>query len=606
MATDSKIDIIKQKALQNKVVNIDDYDKMVVSYKEQIKKWQNDINADDNRIKELDNLFFQKKEQILNNQELARKEKEQELEKEFVSYAIEKAKLNRVGNSIVFFDKSQGSYVELSRIKKKDIITGEEKVERILESRDDKTIKKMINKDAKEKLGNILPARRINVIVEWLNIYTKIFAPLQMKMYGDFYNVYTPNGFLELKVKNVIDLDNFADNILPEKFPHINALFKNLAPKDDERKYVLNWLSYILNTANKTRNAIAFIGIQGSGKGVLQEHIIEYAIHPDNSYTITNDDLKSQFNSYLEDRLFLFFNEIKTSFNETSTQADKIKPIITDSRLPINAKHIRQYSIDNYANCMFFSNHDLPFQIEDKDRRYSVIKTEHRTLKQVAKEDFNISIKKFISNLKKERDDFLIYLKMLKLTKQSEELALSILDNETKRKIKEQTNTFRDTLKIKIVERDIEWFDEYISDVIDGQENSKLIERHIDELIFTDEGEKVVKKPVLFKYTNQEFKQYMLDEVKQGIFTNTTLKWFTKVAEIESANSNHKFGKFWNLVINQSQVITLMDGGKKIGSIKLRFLDIEKATAELVMLHGEEYTFKEGTHTILQKGEIPF
>ena len=601
----TKIDDIKNKALNNKPFS-GDYTALIETYKKQIKQIQDVINADDIKVKGLDDDFKKTKSEILSNDEFNRTEKAEQVQRAFVSYLIEKAKLNRIGNAVVFFDKSQGSFVELSKIKKIDIFSKEEKEERELQPRDKETVKKMVNLEAKTIIKNILPAKSINVILEWIDPYTKTFAPLHQKMYSGFYNVYTPNGFLELKVKNLIELDNFVDNLMPNKYPYINALFDNLAPKEEEKKYLLNWLSYILNTANKTRNAIALIGIQGSGKGVLQEQLIEYAIHSDNSYTVTNDDLKSTFNSYLEDRLFLFFNEIKTSFNETSTQADKIKPIITDSRIPISAKFSRPYSIDNYANCMFFSNHDLPFQIEDKDRRYSVIKTEHKTLLNVAKEKFGITINKFINALKKERDSFLIELKMLKLTEETEKLALDLLDNDTKKKIKEQTNTMRDILKEKILDRDGEWFEQIISEAIDGTENEKIKDKDIERVVSSEtDGEIVVKTPVIFQHTNVEYKNYLIDEVKQGIFSNETLRWFTKVYEIESANSNHKFGKFWNLIINSAETYHISDNGKQ-KSIKLRLLNMSKIDVAEIMIHGDVHTIKEGTNKVLEKGAIPF
>jgi len=602
----TKIDNIKNKALNNKPFS-GDYTSLIETYKKRIKEFQNQLNEDAKIIEALEDKFNSLKDSILSSEELSKSEKSTAIQKGFVTYLIEKAKLNRVGKAIIFFDKSQGKFVELSRVKKEDTQSGETREERILEYLEDKTVKKLINLEAKRIIKNILPQKIIAVIIEWLDPYTKVFAPLQKKMYGDFYNVYTPNGFLEVKVKNIIELDNFANNIMPNKYPFINALFNNLAPKEEERKYLLNWLSYILNTSNKTRNAIALIGIQGSGKGVLQEQIIEYAINPDNSYTVTNDDLKAQFNGYVENRLFLFFNEIKTSFSETSTQADKIKPMITDSRISMNDKYLKQKSMDNYANCMFFSNHDLPFQIEEKDRRYSVIKTEHKTLSVVAKEKFGVTIKKFIEVLKKERDSFLVEMKMLKLTEETEKLALGLLDNETKKKIKEQTNTMRDIIKEKILDRDERWFEQIISDSIEGIENEKTKDKMIEKVIHSEiTGEDtVISIPLIFQYTNVEYKSYLIDEVKQGIFSNETLRWFTKIYEIESANSNHKFGKFWNLIINSADTYHISDNGKQ-KSIKLRLLNMSKIDVAEIMIHGDTYTLKEGTTKVLEKGAIPF
>lgn len=600
-----KLDSIKNKALNNKALP-HDYSKDLQKYKNQIKKIQDQLEADDEAISQIEDEFKKERQKIFDDAELSGKDKALEIRKLFVTSMIEKAKMNRIGKAIVFFDKTQAKFVEVVNIKQYDEIKKCEKEERIIELREGITIRKMIQKESKRIIKNILPKAQETMILEWLDTYMKTYTPKAKKIFGDYFNVYTPNGFLEIEVQNTIDLDAFVDVIMPEKFPVINALFKNLTVKDEERKYLINWLSYILNSSKKTRNAVALIGIQGSGKGVLQEFLIEYAIHHDNSYTVTNQDIASSFNAYVENKLFLFFNEIKGNFKESSTQADKIKPMITDSRIPLNDKFRKQTSIENHANCMFFSNHDLPFQIEDKDRRYSVIKTAHRTLKTVAHEDFGQTIGDFLKDLEKERDDFLIMLKMLKQTEESQELALSLLDNEVKRKIKEQTNTTREIIKEKILDRDSSWFVDTIEDIIVGIENDKLKIREVEKVVFSEtEGDTVIKIPEILPFTNAQFKDFFADEVRQGIFTNDSLRWFSKIYDIESANSDHKFGKFWNLIINNAEKFTVIDGAEKTTK-RFRLLDIEKANLNEVILMGEKYELKDGTNRTLIKSKLPF
>jgi len=599
----SKLEAIKNRA-KKPAAAAADYTKELALYKKQIAFIQDEFNADDKLIEDLKKAMLKQKASILKNPDLSGQDKNKQIREAFTAYMVECAKLNRVGKSIVFFDKAQAKYIEAVTVIKKDEETGEEKEDHIIDYREGIAIRKMIQKEAKRIIGNILAKTQESIILEWIDPYIKTYAPKQKKLYGDYFNVYTPNGFLEVKVNNVIDLDNFVDNIMPQHFPLIDALFKNLAAKEEERKYLINWLSYILNTAQKTRNAIAIIGIQGSGKGVLKEQLIEYALHPDNSHEVSNQDIASTFNSYIENKLFLFFNEIKGNFKESSTQADKIKPFITDSRISVNEKHRKQMYIENHANCMFFSNHDLPFQIEDKDRRYSVIKTEHKTLIEVARERFNLEIGKYIDGMQKERDDFLIMLKMLKHNEESEKLALSLLDNEVKRKIKEQTNTVKEILKEKILDRDVEWFDDVLSEAIEGIENDRLKMRDVDKVVpDAEDGETIQRFPEIHPYTNAMQKDFFLQEIEQGIFTNGALKWFTKIYDVESANSDHKFGKFWNLITNKSDKFTILENGHK-KDIRLRLMDVERAGFDTVYINGEQYEIKEGTGKTLVRHSL--
>jgi len=581
----NKLNDFKNKALQAKLAP-DDYTSYIEKYKQEVIRIQNEFSDDNEKVEELRVAFEAQKQEIL-SQHIKGADKAKQIKEAFVEYMISKAKLNRIWKSIFFFENTQAKYLEITIMKKESIYTNEVEEVKKIEHVEKEVVSKRIQLEAKKMINSLLSSKDVNIIMGWLDPYTKIYAPTKKKIFGEYFNVYTPNGFLEVQVEQIQELEKFVSVSMPEKYPAINALFKNLAPEHEERSYFINWLSYIFNTSRKTRNTIAFLGMQGTGKGVLQEFIIEYAIHRDNCYTVTNQDIASSFNGYLENRLFLVFNEIKGSFNESSTQADKIKPFITDSAVSVNDKHKKQVLIDNYANCLFFSNHDLPFQIEDKDRRYSIIKTQYRTLTQVAEEDFNMTINEFLEKVRTERDDFIIELKMVKY---NEDDAIKLLDNEAKEKIKEQTNTTKEVIKNKLLDKDVEWFADTIDGLIENRENDKLIKGESQKVVIDQETQQevVIKTPDIFEYTNIEFKKYFIDEIKQGVFTNQTLLWFTKLYEIDMANSLPKFGKFWNQIINKAKVHSI-DGYDSSTSIKLRAIGTSQDLPDEVSIFGEVY-----------------
>lgn len=597
---------IKNKALNNKQA-IDDHSLLIERYKQEVQVIKDELKIDEPKIISLKKEFTKKKNEIENNQNLAIKDKFVKIKIAYVKYMISCAKLKRLGNALVFFDKDQAKYVEVVTIEKFDMASSRYRDVRLIEYREDKTIRKMIQDEAIEEINSTLASAQVTEILNFIKSYKKVFEPVVRKESKYYFNTYTPNGFLEVKVENVINIDNFISNIMPKKYPAINALFKNLAPVDIERKYLINWLSFILNTARKTRNAIALVGIQGTGKGVLQEQIIEHAIHRDNCYTAGNKDITSSFNGWIENKLFLFFNEIKGNFNESSTQADNIKPIITEYSISLNDKFRKQVSMDNYANCMFFSNHDEFLQIEGEDRRYSVIKTEHRTLTKVASEDFKMDMGTFVKTMEKERDSFLLEMKMLVQDKQSEVLALSILENEVKSKIKERTNTVREKIKGKLLNRDVDWFKETIDDLIYGSENEKGIIGKKRQVVSDEEGnESVIFPAVISKFTNSEHRKYLIDEVGQGLFTNESLKWFSELYEIENIDNNSKYGIFWNTIINKAEMFTLVsESGIKRTSIRLRILDRKKLPLDNILIDGIQHILEHSDSKVLTE-IIPF
>ena len=102
------------------------------------------------------------------------------------------------------------------------------------------------------------------------------------------------------------------------KYPHIKALLDNLFLGEDRVEYFTNWLSYIIDTKNKTGTSIILRGIPGTGKNVLWENIIQHLIGKKYTHEISNDALNSKFNGELENKLFILANEIKGNLTDSS------------------------------------------------------------------------------------------------------------------------------------------------------------------------------------------------------------------------------------------------------------------------------------------------
>ncbi len=418
------------------------------------------------------------------------------------------------------------------------------------------TIKKYIDLESNTLIGSILNTKEVNLILRHIRPYIKTFEPKKPKFFGEFFNTYVPNGFLDIKVVTVLNLDKFTTVTLPQRYPHINLLLENIAPVLEERLFLLNWLSTILNTAQKTRTAPILKGIQRTGKGVFATKIIEYAMHESNCFIATNANLADKFNSYLEDKLFITFDEVKGDFNKDKDIANKVKQIISETSMQIRSMHTNPYMITLHANCIFLSNEDLPIPMDQSDGRLTVIETKNIKLKDVVKDKLNIDIADFIKLIEKERDEFLLHLKICKYDTQK---ASSTLENNIKKAIQDATSTVQAILKTAFKNKDIETIEELIEEAIQDTKDETLIKGEIEALKELDDGTQVrVKKPIPFAYNNQKMKDNFLLELKAGIISNTSLKWFSMVTNIEHIlKSNQKFGNFWNLVLSPAVIIKL-------------------------------------------------
>ncbi len=555
----SKIQAIKDSA-KNSLTPSDDYFNQVGEYLTAVNsiREKNKLHNED-KSAIIFNAFVEEKKDIDRRYE-GTKEKDalklkmNELEMAYFKYAKKNASYDRLGKSTLFYDAITDMYVRISRYI--DVDKDGTEHDRIRTDRfKPSTINKYIDLESKKLAGVHIDTKLRTTILRNFKPYIKEFAPLKPAFYGEFFNTYKPNGFLDVNVKNVLSIENFTEITMPQRYPIINALLENIAPYIDERVFLLNWLSTILNTAKKTKTAVILKGIQRTGKGVFASKIIEYAMHESNCFVATNANLSDNFNSYLEDKLFITFDEVKGDFHKDKDIANKIKLIVSEENISIRTMHTNPYMIRFSANCIFLSNEDLPIPMDQSDERLSVIETKSKVLAQVAREMGLNGMPEFIPLLEKERDAFLVHLKMCKF---DINLAMSTIKNKTKKAIQDATSTTQSVLKTAFRSQDIDTIDEILEEAIQDTKNSILIKSEIEKMVQGEYGASKVKETIPFPHPNINMKSIFMEELKAGFISNTSLKWFSNVTNIEHIlKSDTKFGNFWNLVLNQATLIKL-------------------------------------------------
>ncbi len=287
-----------------------------------------------------------------------------------------------------------------------------------------------------------------------------------------------------------------------DTYPHIKALLNNLCSKSEYLEYFVNWLSCALTTKKKIGTSIFFRGIPGTGKGVLWEQLICYFVGDNYVQVLENDTLKSNFTPKgLEKSLFVLANEIKADFRDGNNTYEKLKMYITDSTLRIEEKGVQAFNAPNHFNLILFSNNDVPLQIQGGDRRYSIFATKSRTLAEVAKNDFGLTIDLFIKEIQKERDNFLIDLVCYSY---SFDKARKCLDTEEKERIYRASMTKIEILSDKVKTMDKNFFTNDILEILEQMEE--------------DEKEDLMKKHSVCIYADDETAtiENLLEEIRRN------------------------------------------------------------------------------------------
>lgn len=111
------------------------------------------------------------------------------------------------------------------------------------------------------------------------------------------------------------------------------------------------------------------IGPQGTGKSSVAE-ILRRVVGTQNYYSVSGEQLASQFTDYLES----FFNVVDDLGKLERKYASRLNGLITSENLLVNRKNRQPYHITNRVTWLFTSNERDSLPLREGDRRWHVIK----------------------------------------------------------------------------------------------------------------------------------------------------------------------------------------------------------------------------------------
>lgn len=138
----------------------------------------------------------------------------------------------------------------------------------------------------------------------------------------------------------------------------------------EAKQWFCRWLAYpIQHPGTKLATAVVIWGLgQGTGKTMLLE--IPGAVYGRNFTTVNQEDLFGSFNDWADSRQFVLGDEITSG--DRRGIADKLKSMITQTRIRVNQKYVKAFEIQDYVNYGFTSNHPNAFIMQEGDRRLFV------------------------------------------------------------------------------------------------------------------------------------------------------------------------------------------------------------------------------------------
>jgi hypothetical protein len=199
---------------------------------------------------------------------------------------------------------------------------------------------------------------------------------------GTMYRPDVPARFFEA------DGLRYLNSFLPESVPEADPTPKNrkawrrcvrhiFAMYGKTGKDLIRWMAYVVqNPGRKVRWAPLLQGIEGDGKTTIGV-MMEAAIGPANFRTVSNEALASDFNSWAEGRMVGFLEEIYTAATGRKHVHDKLKVIITNSRIGVVSKGKDERQVRNVINIMAATNREGAINISAGDRRFRVLRSKY-------------------------------------------------------------------------------------------------------------------------------------------------------------------------------------------------------------------------------------
>jgi len=176
-------------------------------------------------------------------------------------------------------------------------------------------------------------------------------------------NTFVPTKYLQRKTKNVTVVPKVIDKIIS------HALGGNPVIVDA----FMNWLAVAIQDRKAIGTAWVLSGVEGTGKGLLCHRVLKPLMGHDYVIQRRMDEMDSQFNSYLEQCLFFFVDEVQLpEMRNAPTIMAKIKNLITEETVSVRGMHREARTVPNHANWILSSNMPDPVAITDSDRRFNV------------------------------------------------------------------------------------------------------------------------------------------------------------------------------------------------------------------------------------------
>lgn len=155
--------------------------------------------------------------------------------------------------------------------------------------------------------------------------------------------------------------------------------------ENKEYRHLLDWIAFnVQYPGYKITWAPLIKGTQGTGKTTLGK-LLEVCLGRQNVKTVNPEVVMTPFNSYAENHCVVFLEELHIPGHSRYDIANALKPLITNDTVDIHCKGRDSYNSINTTNYIAFTNRSDAMPVEENDRRWFVVFSPWRDMKEMMK-----------------------------------------------------------------------------------------------------------------------------------------------------------------------------------------------------------------------------
>ena len=147
-------------------------------------------------------------------------------------------------------------------------------------------------------------------------------------------------------------------------------------------KYFIGWISKMIQEPHIKIPCVVIISKQGAGKGTLMK-LFSKMLGKNKVYEPTNPsrDVWGNFNELMTDAFLVNINELE--YNDAKKGDSQFKALITDPNITINPKGQKPIWVKSHHHFIVTTNKENPLPLEEKQRRFAVVKSSDEKCKDV-------------------------------------------------------------------------------------------------------------------------------------------------------------------------------------------------------------------------------